>query len=58
MKVYKYGLSNTLEAVEEILANALNTTNKRQKDKYISEAFGMIKTIDFLIDDDDESENV
>lgn len=57
MKVYKYGLSNTLETVEEALVNALNTTNKNEKNKYISEAYGMIRAIDFLIDDEEENNN-
>lgn len=54
MKLYKYGLSNTLEAIEDALADALNTNNKIDKNRYISEAYGMIRAIDFLIDDYDE----
>ena len=54
MKLYKYGLSNTLEEVAESLANALDTTDKHKKTRYISEAYGMIRAIDLLIDDYDE----
>lgn len=54
MKIYKYGLSNTLEAIEEALENALNTTNKKQKERYIGEAYGMVRAIDFLYDDEDD----
>ena len=58
MKVYKYGLSTTLEAIEDALADALNTNNKNEKIKYISEAYGMIRAINlFYIDDDDENSN-
>jgi len=58
MTVYKYGLSNTIEAIEEALENALNTKNKSEKARYIGEAYGMVKAIDFIFDDksDEESE--
>lgn len=58
MKLYKYGLSNTLEEVAESLANALDTTDKHKKTRYISEAYGMIKAMDFLIDDYEDEEIV
>lgn len=54
MKIYKYGLSNTLEAIRDTLTDALNTKNKNDKTRYISEAYGMIKAIDFLYDEDDD----
>lgn len=58
MKIYKYGLLNTIEAVEEALENALNTTNKREKERYIGEAYGMVRAIDLIYDDGEEaSEN-
>ena len=52
MNVYRYGLSNTIEAIEEALANALNTNNKREKARYIGEAYGMVKAIDYILDED------
>ena len=54
MNVYKYGLSNTIEAISEALTNALNTGNRVKKAEYIGEAYGMIRAIDFLIDETDE----
>lgn len=51
MNIYRYGLSNTIEAIEEALANALNTSNRNKKSRYIGEAYGMIKAIDYLIDE-------
>ena len=52
MKVYRYGLSNTIEAIEESLANALNTNNKKDKARYIGEAYGMVKAIDYIFYDE------
>lgn len=48
-ELYEYGLSNVLEDIEEALTNALNTSNKNEKTKYIGEAYGMVKAIDMLI---------
>ena len=56
MNVYRYGLSNTIEAIEEALANALNTNNKREKARYIGEAYGMVKAIDYIFEDDCDEE--
>lgn len=56
MKLYKYGLSNTLKEIAEVLENALDTTDKNKKTRYISEAYGMVKAIDFIIDNDDEDD--
>lgn len=58
MKTHKYGLTNTLEEIEEALVNALNTANKNEKAKYIGEAYGMVKAINILIDDEDEEKEV
>ena len=51
LKLYKYGLSNTLEAIEKALVNALNANNKKEKDKCINKALGMVEAIDMLIDE-------
>lgn len=56
MNVYRYGLSNTIEAIEEALANALNTNNKREKARYIGEAYGMVKAIDYIFENDCDEE--
>jgi hypothetical protein len=54
MTVYKYGLANTIEAIEEALENALNTKNKNEKARYIGEAYGMVKAIDYIFDNESD----
>jgi hypothetical protein len=52
----EYGLSDVLEGIKEALANALNTKDKTEQTKYISEAHGMARAMDMLInikEDDD-----
>ena len=56
MNVYKYGLSNTIEAIEKALSNAMNTNNKKRKAMYIGEAYGMVKAIDYIFEDDCDEE--
>ena len=53
-ELYGYGLTNALESIGELLASALETTNKNEKAKYISEAYGMVKAIDMLIIESEE----
>ncbi len=56
IKLYEYGLSNVLEDIKETLANALNAKDKIEQTKYISEAYGMARAMDMLInttEDDD-----
>lgn len=54
LELYKYGLSNALADIEEVLENALNTTDKNKKTRFISEAYGMVKAIDMLINEKEE----
>lgn len=56
MRVYKYGLTNTLEAIEDALTDALNTNNKNEKVRYISEAYGMIRAINSIYEEEEELE--
>lgn len=48
-ELYKYGLQNALDSIIYTLEDALNTKNKNEMTKYISEAYGMVKAIDMLI---------
>lgn len=57
MNIYKYGLSNTLRDIKEALEKALDTSNKHEKARYIGEAYGMVKAIDLLIDEEERLEN-
>ena len=56
-ELYKYGLTNALESITYTLENALNTKNKNEMTKYISEAYGMVKMIDMLIVEKYEEDN-
>lgn len=56
-ELYKYGLTNALESITDTLENALNTKNKNEMTKYISEAYGMVKMIDMLIVEKYEEDN-
>lgn len=56
-ELYKYGLTNALECITDTLENALNTKNKNEMTKYISEAYGMVKMIDMLIVEKYEEDN-
>ena len=57
LKAYKYGLSNTLEEIENVLSEALNTNNKIMKQSYIREAYGMIKAIDYILTEEDDEDD-
>ena len=56
MNTRKDGLSNTIKAIEEALKNALNTKNKKDKARYIGEAYGMVKVINYVFDEECEEE--
>lgn len=56
LKLYKYGISNALDSIEESLENALNQKKKHEKARYIGEAYGIVKAINMLIDEEEEKE--
>lgn len=53
IELYRHGLSSTLNVIEELLADALNTNNKNEKTKNISQAYGMVKAINTLIKEEE-----
>ena len=56
LKLYRYGISNTLNSIEESLEYALTTKNKREKARYIGEAYGMVRAVNMLINEEDREE--
>lgn len=58
MKIYKYGMLVTIREIIKVLDNALKTTDKNKKAQYIGEAYGMAEAIHYLIDDEDEDEEL
>ncbi len=53
LRLYKYGISNTLNSIEESLENALTSKNKHEKARYIGEAYGMVRAVNMLIDEEE-----
>lgn len=52
LELYQYGLKNALSDIEELLEKALQTNNKNEKNKTVSEAYGMVKAVEALIKDE------
>ena len=54
IELYKYGLSNALDDIENLLVDALNTTDKKKRAQWVSEAYGMVKSVNMLINEKEE----